>query len=56
MGPLLAFMEDVDEDEEELEADSSPEAGNLPNEQLEEGEWIWATGLLHHLSMSNRSL
>jgi hypothetical protein len=40
--PLLAFVEDMDDEDDEfkLEPESPPE------KQLEEGNWIWATGLL----------
>jgi hypothetical protein len=40
--PLPAFVEDVDDEDDELQLD--PES--TPEEQLEEGNQIWATGLL----------
>jgi len=45
-GLLLAFIEDINEDEEEAEANFGPKADNLPDEQLKEGDQIWVTGLL----------
>jgi hypothetical protein len=41
-GLLLAFMEDTDNEDNEFE----PGPESPPEEQLEEGDWIWATGLL----------
>ena len=45
-GPLPAFVEDIDKNEEEVESESNPETDDLPNEHLEEGDRIWVTGLL----------
>jgi len=42
-GPFPAFIEDDDE-EDETEQSPDPEADFL-DEPLEEGNWIWATGL-----------
>jgi hypothetical protein len=41
-GPLPAFMEDTDNEDDEFELESE----SPPKEQLEKGDWIWATGLL----------
>jgi len=41
-GPMPAFVEDADDEEEEPE----PDPEDLPDEPLEEGDRIWATGLL----------
>ena len=43
-GPLLAFVEDV---EDEDESDSRPE--DLADEPLEEGDQVWATRLFPEL-------
>jgi hypothetical protein len=43
-GLLPAFVEDVDEDEPDFGPDV--EADDFPDEQLEDGDRIWATGLL----------
>jgi hypothetical protein len=40
--PLLAFVEDADDEDNELQ----PDLESTPEEQLEEGDQIWATGLL----------
>jgi len=46
-GPFPAFVEDADgEDEAEPTPEQSPDLeANLPDEPLEEGDRIWATGL-----------
>jgi hypothetical protein len=48
-GPLPAFVEDLDEDEDEPQADSSQlpdaESTDFPDEPLEEGDRIWVMGL-----------
>ena len=44
MGPLPAFVEDADEDEPNCRPDVN--ADDFPDEQLEDGDRIWATGLL----------
>jgi hypothetical protein len=41
-GPLPAFVEDVDDEDNKLQ----PDLESTPEEQLEEGDQIWATGLL----------
>ena len=43
-GPLPTFVEDADEDEPDFEPDVG--ADDFPDEQLEDGDRIWATGLL----------
>ena len=43
-GPLPAFVEDADEDEPDFGPDVG--ADDFPDEQLEDGDRIWATGLL----------
>jgi hypothetical protein len=40
--PLLAFVEDMDDEDNELQ----PDPKSTPEEQLEEGDRIWATRLL----------
>jgi hypothetical protein len=41
-GLLLAFVEDADDEDDELQ----PNPESIPEEQLKEGDRIWATGLL----------
>jgi len=43
-GPIPAFVEDVDEDEPNFRP--NVDADDFPDEQLEDGDRIWATGLL----------
>ena len=45
---LPAFVEDADEDEPDFEPDVGANVGadDFPDEQLEDGDRIWATGLL----------
>jgi hypothetical protein len=45
-GPLPAFVEDIDDEEDEPEVNlPDAEPGCLPDEPLEEGDRIWAAGL-----------
>jgi len=49
MGPFPAFVEDADK-EDELTSEPFPDLeANFPDEPLEEGDQIWATGLFPQL-------
>jgi hypothetical protein len=51
-GPLPAFVEDVDDKDDELQ----PDPESTPEEQLKEGDRIWAPGLLpepEHIQVSS---